>query len=423
MQFKTPALVGLVVALMATLTPAAEPPKPAPDKAPKRVAAIVSTYFPASHADVIIGRLLKTYTLDGKGDSPRMRLASLYTDQVPRNDISRKLAKEYGFSIHDKVEGALTLGTGKLAVDGVLLVAEHGDYPASKTGQTVFPKRRLFEQIAKVFEASSQVVPLFIDKHLADNWDDAKSIYDTCRRLKVPLMAGSSLPVLWRYPAIDVKRGAKLKEVVAVSYHTLDAYGFHALEMVQCLAERRAGGETGIKSVQCLVDEAVWEAGRRKVYDPDLLTAALARMKRKVPKDRPLRDQVPHPVLWVINYADGLKASVLTLNNAVGEWSVAWREVNDQGKASDQATLFWTQEAQPFMHFTYLLHGIDEMMQTGKPAWPAERTLLTSGTLDALLTSKLKGGATLDTPQLRFSYKVDWNWCQPPDTGLKPMPK
>src|SRR5438067_3038485 len=142
-------IVGcLVAALMACslAAEATEPAKPTAEKAPPRVAAVVTTYFPASHADVIVSRLLKGYTLDGRGESPRMRLASLYTDQVPKNDISRKLAKKYGFPIYDKVADALTLGTGRLAVDGVLLVCEHGDYPQSKTGQTVFPKRRLFEQ-------------------------------------------------------------------------------------------------------------------------------------------------------------------------------------------------------------------------------------------------------------------------------------
>ena len=407
--------VGAVVVLLFVGRGLAEAGKPAPSKAPKRVAAIVTTYHPVSHADVIVSRLLKTYTLDGKGESPRMTLASLYTDQVPKNDISRKLAAEHRFTIYDKLEGALTLGTGKLAVDGVLLVAEHGDYPQSKTGQTVYPKRRLFQETVKVFEDSGRVVPVFIDKHLADNWDDAKWIYDACQRLKVPLMAGSSLPVLWRYPPVDVKRGAKLQEVVAVSYHTLDGYGFHALEMVQSLVERRSGGETGIRSVQCLVDDAVWDAGRRKVYDPDLLAAALARLKRPPPKDRPLRELVPNPVLWVINYSDGLKASILTLNYVVGEWSVAWREAGENGKDALRSTLFWTQEEQPMMHFAYLVRGIDAMMQTGKPTWPAERTLLTSGTLDALLQSKLKGGMALETPHLKFSYKVDWEWRQPPE--------
>ena len=75
------------------------------------------------------------------------------------------------------------------------------------------------------------MVPVFIDKHLADNWADAKWIYDEARRRKVPMMAGSSLPVLWRYPPADVRRGAKLDQIVVTSYHTLDGYGFHAVEV------------------------------------------------------------------------------------------------------------------------------------------------------------------------------------------------
>ena len=133
--------------------------------------------------------------------------------------------------MYDRVEGALTLGTGRLAVDGVLLVAEHGDYPKSKTGQTVYPKRRLFSQVLDVFDRSGRVVPVFIDKHLADNWADAKWAYDEARRRKVPMMAGSSLPGLWRYPPADVRRGSRLAQIVVTSYHTLDGYGFHAVEV------------------------------------------------------------------------------------------------------------------------------------------------------------------------------------------------
>jgi hypothetical protein len=254
---------------------------------------------------------------------------------------------------------------------------------------------------------------VFCDKHLADNWQDAKWIYDTARRLQVPLMAGSSLPTLWRYPPADVRRGAKLKEIVAVSYHTLDAYGFHALEMVQCLAERRAGGETGIKSVQCLVGDAVWEAEKTGVYDRALLDTALGRLKwRPIPEGKRIEDLVPEPILFVIDYQDGLRANVFTLNGAVGEWASAWKYADEDGVES---TLFWTQEARPFMHFTYLLLGIEKLMLTGRPAWPVERTLLTSGTLDALLRSKRDGGVRIETPELAIRYTSDWNWQQPPE--------
>ena len=377
---------------------------------PKRIAAVVTEYRHNSHADVIVSRLFQTQTLDGKGAKPRMQLMSVYTDQVPETDTSRKWAQQYGFRISDTVADALTLGSGDLAVDGVLLVAEHGAYPISETGQVQYPKRRLFAEIVKVFRLTRKSAPVFIDKHLADNWQDAKFIYDTARELKIPLMAGSSLPGLWRSPPVDVRRDAKLKQVVGLSYGSLDAYGFHGLEMVQALAERRAAGETGIKGVECLVDQAVWDAGSRGVYDRELLDAALARLKKPVLAERKLAELVPHPVLFVVDYVDGLRANLFTLNGAIGEWSAAWRYQDE----SVDSTLFTVQEARPFMHFALLVQGIDEMMQTGKPTWPVERTLLTSGALDALLISKKDNSRRIETPYLSISYQSRWNWTQPP---------
>ncbi len=178
---------------------------------PKRIAAVVTEYRHNSHADVIVSRLLLTHTLDGKGERPNLKLVSLYTDQVPKNDTSRKWAKQFNVPIYETVEQTLTHDTGKLAVDGVLLVAEHGKYPKNATGNTIYPKRRLFDAVQKVFRKTGQSVPVFVDKHLADNWADSKWLHDTALELKVPLMAGSSLPALWRYPPVDVKRGARLK--------------------------------------------------------------------------------------------------------------------------------------------------------------------------------------------------------------------
>ena len=377
-----------------------------------KVAGVATTYFHNSHADMIVGRLIQTDTLDGKGRRPTIELASLFTDQVPATDIGRCLAREQGVPVYDQVRDALTRGTGRLAVNGVLLVAEHGDYPRSATGQTVYPKRRLFVQVLDVFDRSGRVVPVFIDKHLADNWSDAKWIYDEARRRKVPMMAGSSLPVLWRYPPADVRRGAKLDQIVVTSYHTLDGYGFHAVEALQCLAERRAGGETGVRSVQCLTGPDVWRAGAEGVYDRALLDAALSRLKeRPLPKGKRVEDLVPEPVLFVVDYNDGLRGCVFTLNGAVAEWAAAWRNSGDK---TVESTLFWTQEARPFDHFNLLLMGIERMMHTGRPTWPVERTLLTSGILDAALRSKHGGGRRLDTPWLDVTYTSEWNWTEPP---------
>ena len=384
------------------------PPPPPAQRLP--VAAVVTAYYPNSHADVIVSRLLQTDTLDGRGRVSPLTLAGLFTDQVPERDISRALAQQFGFPIHDTVAGALTGGGDRLAVGGVLLIAEHGQYPRSPTTSIQYPKRRLFTEIAQVFRQTGQSVPVYVDKHLADTWEDAKWLYDTARELHVPLMAGSSLPVLWRYPPADVPAGAAVKEIVALSYHTLDAYGFHALEIVQALAEQRRGGETGVRAVQCLSGPQVWQALDDGLVDRELFEQALACVNARQGGRRPLRQAVREPTLMRLEYADGLRASVLTLNGVFAEWTAAWRYAD--GKTA--ATRFHTQEARPYMHFTYLLNGIEQMMQTGRPAWPVERTLLTSGALDALLQSRVQGGARLLTPQLEFAYTSTWRWHQPP---------
>jgi hypothetical protein len=403
--------LALIVVIL--LGPVIERSGSAQDGLP-RVAVVTTVWRHNSHADVIGSRLVQGYTLDGKGEFPTLKLVSAYVDQFPANDMSRDLAARHGFAIYDSVEKALTLGGDKLAVDGVLLIAEHGDYPESETGSIQYPKRRLLGEIVKVFETSGRVVPVFSDKHLEDDWNDISWFWSEAQRLRIPLMAGSSLPTLWRYPEADVERGQPLKEIVATSYGRLDSYGFHALEVIQCLAERRkrdgGWGESGVKQVRCLEGEAVWQAARQGDFDRTLLDEALTRLQvRRLPSGKPVEEVTRNPVLYVIEYRDGLRASILWAS-PINEWGVAWRYADGR----TQSTCFSTQEGRPYMHFTYLLKGVEQMMHTGKPAWPAERTLLTSGMLDALLLSRRRGGEVVETPQLNIAYQSDWTWQMPP---------
>ncbi len=380
----------------------------APARRPKRVAGITTVYHHNSHADVLLSRLLQGEDLDFHSRRPDLELTSLYVDQFPNTDMSRDLARQYGFRLCRSVEEALTLGTGKLAVDGVLIIGEHGDYPRNEKGQDLYPRKRFFDETLAVLRDSKRPIPIFVDKHLSHSWDEVKAMAEEARRMRAPLMAGSSLPGTWRRPALESPRGAPLREAVAISYHTLYGYGFHALEMLQCLAERRAGGEVGVRRVQCLEGAAVWEAGRQGRYDRSLLDAALARVPGFAPKR--IESLVPEPVVFLIEYLDGFRASVFTLNPAIGAWSIAWRTAR---KPEPAATLFWTQEARPFGHFTFLMRSIEEFMHTGKAQRPLERTLLTSGTMDFLLTSKQRGGTPLDTPELAIRYRPGRAWRDP----------
>ena len=132
------------------------------------------------------------------------------------------------------------MGSGKVAVAGVLSIGEHGDYPYTKdTHQHMYPRRRFFDAIADTFRKHKRVVPVFNDKHLAYAWSDAKHMFDTARKMKIPFLAGSSVPVAWRTAAADLQDGMPLTEAIATGYGGVESYGFHALEALQCMVERR----------------------------------------------------------------------------------------------------------------------------------------------------------------------------------------
>lgn len=397
-----------------TLLEARRPPR-IPFPSPRiPVAGITTLYRTNSHGDLILSRMAQSETLDGKGRQSSLQMVGVYADQVdPAIDISRKIAGDLGIHVAKTIPAALTAGTDKLAVQAAIVVAEHGDYPDSLTGATQYPKRKFFEHIfATLDKYGRRGMPVFCDKHLSDTFADAKFIYDECKKRDMPLMAGSSLPSAWRYPPIDMPRGAKVKQIVGVSYHKIDIYGFHGLEGMQSLVERRAGGETGVVAVQTISGDAVWQAAQDGVYDRKLLDEAIGRMRlRRIPEGKTLEQMAPKPLLTVIDHADGLRQCLFTLNGAVEDWTVAWKY--EDGKT--ESLCFILQEERPYSHFAVLLNGIEQMIHSGRPTWPAERTLLTSGVVDEALKSLQQGGTRLETPHLNVKYESDWNWRLPID--------
>ncbi len=391
--------------------------------AKKKVAAVVTEYRKWSHADVIVGKLLEGYSHDGK-DGPDMEVVSMYVDQKPKGEWSAALAKKHGFTLHDTIAGALTRGGKALAVEGVLLIGEHGRYPTNKRGQVLYPRRRFFEEACKVFEASNRSVPVFTDKHLAAEWADAKWMYDRARELHVPLLAGSSLPVAWRRPPLKPPIGCELTEAVQIGYSSLEAYGFHALEALQCLAERRKGGEVGVKSVQCLQGKAMWEALDKGLWSKPLLEAAMRLVPAHAAGDvRALTEKARDAAVFLLEYRDGFRAAVAMPNGWVhegdgGAFVFAGRL---KGQAAPAACHFYLQQPDPFGHFAYLVRAIDTLVRTNHAPYPVERTLLTTGVLDAVMTSKAEGGRRVETPHLAIRYTpTDWPFApEPPPKAIK----
>ncbi len=384
---------------------------------PKKIAAIVTEYRRWSHADIIVGKLLEGYNHDG-GAGPNLKLVSMYVDQTPAKDRSRDLAKKHGFTIYPTIEGALKLGGAKLAVDGVLSIGEHGDYPKNAKGQILYPRRRFFEAVASVLAKSKKSVPVFSDKHLSATWVDAKWMYDKARELFVPFLAGSSIPLTWRRPVLKLPKNCPLVEAVQVGYGPFEGYGFHALEGLQCMAERRKGGETGVKAVQCLQGEEMWKALDQGRWSKRLLEAALERVPAHAMGDyRAVTAKTEDAGVFLIEYRDGFRAAVAMMNGWAYEGDGGAFTFAGQLKGEDKprATLYYLQQPDPFAHFSYLVKAIDAMMQTNHAPYPVERTLLTTGILDAVMTSKAEKNRRVETPHLAIAYKpTDWPFTTDP---------
>ena len=202
--------------------------------------------------DLIASKLARGFPTDDGLLEPQVDLVSMYMDQVHWDDVGADLAREHGIIVYPSIRSALTLTPpsatghwptardwqdGELAVDGVLLIGEHGDYAANERDRRLYPRKPMFEQVCAVMAASGRSVPVFSDKHLSYNWTNAKWMYDRARELNIPFMAGSSVPLFWRDPWLEHELETPIEEAVAVGFSGLDIYGFHTLEVMQCMVE------------------------------------------------------------------------------------------------------------------------------------------------------------------------------------------
>lgn len=362
----------------------------------KKIAAIITAYYPFSHADVIISKFLKGFPTDSQLEEPQVEIVSFYLDQIHPRDVGVELAKQFDIPIFGSITQALTLDGSELAVDGVLLIGEHGEYAWNEKGQHLYPRRHFFEQICGVIAAAGRSVPVFSDKHLAWNWDSAKWMVDRAKTLGVPFMAGSSLPVSYRNPGLEYELETPVTEAVSMAYGGLDSYGFHALETLQCMVERRPGGETGIRRVQCLEGDAVWKAGQAGRWSQDLFDAAAHHIENREYGDP--RQLCQTPALYLMEYADGLQTATFMLADYLQGWGYAGRV---EGEV--EGTEFYL-HGDPHPHFSYLCLNAQQMFLSGEVTYPVERTLLITGALEALLDSRHRGHVAVDTPHLDVSY-------------------
>jgi hypothetical protein len=387
---------------------------PAAASPPKKIALLATSVYVHSHAQHFIDRFALGYAWKGEWHRPEVEFASLYVDQFSERDLARERAKRHGIPIYKTIAEALTLGTRKLAVDGVVIIAEHGDYPKNEKGQTRFPRYKFFKEVVKVFEASGRSVPVFNDKHLSTEWKECVEMVEDSKRLGFPFHAGSSLPVTRRLPAIESPWGTPLAESVCAGYGPVEVYDFHGFETAQCMSERRRGGETGIRSMRALRGEKMWEHVATMEQTKRLLVAALCR-SQTLPTEEGYptnavsfdwaRRAFPEGFAYFIEHRDGFRTTLFMLKI---------RDFNYAGLNSDTGAITSCQMFLPMPgssattadFFNPLVHHIERMVIERRAPYPVERTLLTSGMVIAGVESLHRDGALIETPEMEVRYSV-----------------
>ncbi len=390
---------------------------PAPESRP-RIAVVANIYQRRLHTQHIIDRILDGYGWGGVHHHSPLDVVSLFVEQRGEGDLVPERTKRHpGMNVYPTIAQALMQGTGKLAVDGVIYIGEQGVYPRNEKGQTEYPRYRFFEEIVDVFRSSGRSVPVYVDKHLSFDWREAKDMYDTARKMGFPLMAGLSAPVRWRIPSVEMPSGVSVREAMCVCFGGLDSYDIHGLETIQCMVERRNGGEQGVEWVQAYRGDSFWKAHEEGVWSPALFKAALCRSHMLMsaresythvyPTLQEMKALARDPVAYHYRHSDGLRSTMIMMNGLLLDFNFA---AAIEGQARPFSTqMYASREAEGATlenYFSPLVHYIEQMMLTGKEPYPVERTLLTTGLVCAGIDSLFQGQRRLETPHLAIRYQA-----------------
>lgn len=369
-----------------------------------RVAVIYTSCYHRSHAHVILENFLTPYLFNGKLTQPTVEVVSLYADQRRGSgklpDLTDDIVRQFKVPVHKTIADALTLGGKDLAVDGVVSIGEHGNYPTNKFGVREYPRKRFFDEIVAVMRRSNRFVPLFNDKHLSYRWDWSREMVDTCQKHRIPFMAGSSVPLSQRIPDMNLPANCVIEEAVSVHGGPFEIYDFHGLEVLQAFVESRKGGETGVTHIEFLPREELFRAEKAGRWSLDLARAAMrTEFGDKLPDiTRPINGVEPWGIL--VTYRDGTKGTMLKLGYSGTRWNFACKL---SGEKNVRATRHYVGPWNNRCLFMALSNAIQRFLVTRTSPYPVERTLLATGALEAAVRSRAEG-RRLETPHLNIAY-------------------
>jgi hypothetical protein len=370
-----------------------------------RIACLISYWgLPTSHADWIVNKLIDGYWWQGAYTPSRVDVVAVYINQLDTSLLGQKVCKAKGIPIFKTVGEAVTMGGKELAVDGVVIVCEHGNYPTDLKGHWLLPRWWIYQQVMKVFEQSGRSVPVFNDKHLSYNWDDAKWMFDKSRELKFPLTGGSSIPIYYRTPSIEVAVETPIRNSIVLGGTIDEGAFFHCVDVLQAFVDRRKGGETGVRSVQSIRGPETWKWVEANGWAGNLLEAVRKKFDLQAGHFQGGRN----PNVCVVEYRDGTMGAVMAGEGVGWTWAA---EIEGQKEPTIISMLGWPGPISQYHAANAHEHWLIEMMLTGKEPFNAERLLLSTGIVNNYMDSNWEDGRysavgrRVETPFLDMTYR------------------
>ncbi len=368
--------------------------------------AVVTTYWAAtnSHADWMVNKLIDGYWWNSAHTPSQIEIVSVYIHQIETSGLGVKVCKAKNIPIFKTVGETLTLGGTELAVDGVVIVGEHGNFPKTMKGQWLLPRWWMYSQVISVFEKSKRSVPVFNDKHLSYNWDEAKWMFNKSRELNFPLSGGSGVPTYYRNPEIELENNTPITASVVVGNAPDEGALFHCIDTLQAFVERRNGGETGVRSVKYIKGPDAWKWTENNPWAGNLLES----IRKKLNLKPGYYQELPRMNVSIIEYNDGTKAAIYA--DRIPEWHFA-ADIKGKSEPTMISMVGFPGPFSQYHAFNAQPHWIVEMMVSKKEPFNAERLLLSTGILSNLLDSSWEDGVYLpigrdvDTPFLNMSYR------------------
>ena len=360
-----------------------------------------------------VDRLLLGYSWHGGCAAPTLTWCRFTSTSFPpaisleggRNDSARQFSRRSATRSPS--------GGSKLAVDGVLIIGEHGKYPRNEKGQMLYPRYEFFKQVVKVFEVERPQCAGFQRQTSLDGLEEVRRNGRRLEAARIPLpggfVAAGHAPVSGS--GCPVGDAAHRKRLRGLRRHPIRTIFMDWRRHNACPSAAKAA-RSGLRvSMPCVAKRS----GKRS-RNVRRLSGCCWRRCREATHFRSRRDTsaivlsiewarklLATSLAYFIDHRDGFKTTLFLL--PIRDFNYAGLNGETGEIISCQMNLpMPTQSATTANFFNPLIRHIERMVVENRAPYPVERTLLTSGMTLAAVESLFRGEIPVQTAEMEVRY-------------------